>query len=121
MSTKKSTLDFHFPEFHETLKFVSDSLVGDFGVQELEKQVKALSETAPFLMKIMAAIGDAQERMDAIKDIPGSAENPELARRYLEHNDTFCSLQGALGTLMIVARILQKQSAPKPRTRKKKT
>ncbi len=120
MATNKPTLELDLPEFYQTLRFVSESLTGDFGVQELEKRVRVLSETTPFLMKILAAIGEAQRRMDAIRDIPTAADDPEMGRQFLNHNETFCCLQGSLASFMIVSEILRKQAVPKPRTRRKK-
>lgn len=122
MSTKKLVLDLDLPEFFKTVTFVSESLTGDFGVQELEKQVKSLSETTPFLMKLLGAIGEAQRHMDVIRDLPAQGlDDPEVCKQFINHNETFCCLQGSLATLMLVSKILQKQSTPKPRTRKKKS
>lgn len=121
MSIKKFVLKLDLPEFHETLNFVQESLTGDYGVQELEKQVKSLSETAPFLMKLLGAIGKAQRCMDEIRDLPAQGlDNPEVCRQFINHNETFCCLQGSLATLMVVSQILQKRPTPQPRTRKKK-
>jgi hypothetical protein len=121
LMNKKPTLEINLQEFYETLRFVSESLTGDYGVQELEKQVKSLSETTPFLTNILAAIGEAQRRMDVIRDMPPQVlEDPEISKQFINHNETYCCLQGSLATLMIVTQTIQKQSTPKPRTRKKR-
>lgn len=121
MRTKKFVLDFDLPEFYEVLTFVSGSLTGDFGVQELEKQVLAISETAPFLTKLLAAAGEAQRQMEGIRDLPPEAfDDPEIAQQFIHHNEIFCCLQGSMATLMVVSQILKKQNASPPRTRKRK-
>ncbi len=124
-STPKYVLELDLPELFKTVSFVSESLVGDFGVQDLERQVLALSETTPLLKKLMGAIGEAQDRIEAVGvQLLQDDSDSALKEQYQRHIENLCCLQGSIATLMVVTRVLQKENAPKSprtRTRKKKT
>jgi hypothetical protein len=120
MSTKEITLDLDLPEFYKVLTFVSESLTGEFGVQELERRVQSLAKTAPFLVKLLAAAGEAIDRLESIQGLPRT-DDPEVTKLFLQHNETFCCLQGSLAMLIAVSEILQKrETGSKPLTRKRK-
>lgn len=113
-------LDITYDHFSKTLGFVVESLTGETGTYLFEQRIKELAKTTPFLLTLTGAISRALDHIDITKD--DIDKDPERLIKFLEHNEMFCRLQGAITSLIVVSElyVLSLQENPKPSRKRRK-